>query len=56
MPACIMAKSAPTQTRGPAPNGSGNSASSNVNYAPFLTAPSPYCSVVVDVIFANGFD
>jgi hypothetical protein len=41
---------------GPAPNGSGNSASSNVNYAPFLTAPSPYCSVVVDVIFANGFD
>jgi hypothetical protein len=41
---------------GPAPNGSGNSASSNVNYAPFLTAPSPYCSVEVDVIFANGFD
>jgi hypothetical protein len=41
---------------GPAPNGSGNSASSNVNYTPFLTAPSPYCSLEVDVIFANGFD
>jgi CSLREA domain-containing protein len=41
---------------GPAPNGSGNSASSNVNYAPFLTAPSAYCSLEVDVIFANGFD
>jgi CSLREA domain-containing protein len=41
---------------GPAPNGSGNSASSNVNYAPFLTAPSPYCGVEVDAIFANGFD
>jgi CSLREA domain-containing protein len=43
-------------TDGPAPNGSGNSASSNVNYMPFLAAPSPYCSLEVDVIFANGFD
>lgn len=41
---------------GPAPNGSGNSASSNVNYVPFLTAPSPYCGIEVDNIFANGFD
>ncbi|HEY2395270.1 MAG TPA: CSLREA domain-containing protein [Rudaea sp.] len=41
---------------GPAPNGSGDSAANNVNYAPFLTAPSPYCSVNPDSIFANGFD
>jgi len=41
---------------GPAPNGTGDSASSNVNYAPFLTAPSVYCSLNADQIFANGFE
>jgi CSLREA domain-containing protein len=39
---------------GPAPNGSGNSASSNVNYTPFLAAPSTFCNF--DEIFAGGFD
>jgi len=39
---------------GPAPNGSGDSASGNVNFTPFLTAPAPACAV--DEIFANGFD
>ncbi|HXR63277.1 MAG TPA: CSLREA domain-containing protein [Rudaea sp.] len=41
---------------GPAPNGSGNAASSNVNYAPFLTAPSIFCGLNPDHIFANGFE
>jgi len=39
---------------GPAPNGSGDSASSNINYAPFLTAPSIYCNF--DEIFSASFD
>jgi len=38
---------------GPKPAGSGASASPSVITAPFLTAPSPYCSV--DHIFADGF-
>jgi CSLREA domain-containing protein len=41
---------------GPAPTGSGNSAAGNVNYTPFLTAPSPYCNVDAETIFANGFE
>jgi hypothetical protein len=41
---------------GPAPNGSGDSASSNVNYVPFLTAPSIFCGLNPDHIFANGFE
>jgi len=41
---------------GPAPNGSGDSAASNVNFAPFLTAPSPYCGTQPDIVFRDGFE
>ena len=41
---------------GPAPNGSGDSASSNINFTPFLTAPASICSPVTDAIFADGFE
>lgn len=40
---------------GPAPGGSGTFASNNVITAPFLTAPSPYCSLL-DRIFVQGFE
>jgi CSLREA domain-containing protein len=39
---------------GPAPNGTGDSASSNVNYTPFLTSPASVCAA--DAIFADGFE
>jgi hypothetical protein len=39
---------------GPAPNGSGDSVSSNINYMPFLTAAASVCAA--DAIFANGFE